>query len=303
RARAGPRTPRAPRRAQSVTATRSRHRRRHRHDREEIEGGHHAPASPPARRRAAHVRYGTALAAAARLGVWMFAKNPRTWRDPRRSRSSHPAFAAATQRPRRGAGQRQQEGQQNWASARSSMLLRSGGRDPFVENAAARSLARTFANFPTIRGPGRNLMQPILRPGASRTNRIVVGRERTIAFLGEEARTYATPSMILDIEHTCRELILEHASAGEDSVGMEVAVKHLAPTLMGMTVEITTRITSVEGRKVSFEVTVKDELDTVGTGSHMRFVVEKAKTLERLKAKAARVATLKGAAAPGSNGW
>jgi len=123
-------------------------------------------------------------------------------------------------------------------------------------------------------------MQPSLRPGASRTNRIVVGRERTIAFMGEEARTYATPSMILDIEHTCRELILEHASAGEDSVGMEVAVKHLAPTLMGMTVEIAARITSVEGRKVSFEVTVKDELDTVGTGSHMRFVVEKAKTLE-----------------------
>ena len=120
--------------------------------------------------------------------------------------------------------------------------------------------------------------------------------------MGEEARTYATPSMILDIEHTCRELILEHASAGEDSVGMEVAVKHLAPTLMGMTVEITTRITSVEGRKISFEVTVKDELDTVGTGSHMRFVVEKAKTLERLKAKAARVAALKGAAPPVRNG-
>jgi fluoroacetyl-CoA thioesterase len=145
-------------------------------------------------------------------------------------------------------------------------------------------------------------MQPSLRPGASRTNRIVVDRERTIAFMGEEARTYATPSMILDIEHTCRELILEHASAGEDSVGMEVAVKHLAPTLMGMTVEIASRVTSVEGRKVSFEVTVKDELDTVGTGSHMRFVVEKAKTLERLKAKAARVAALKGAAPPGSNG-
>jgi predicted thioesterase len=145
-------------------------------------------------------------------------------------------------------------------------------------------------------------MKPSLRPGVSRVNRITIGAERTIGFMGEEARTYATPSMILDIEHTCRELILEHASAGEDSVGMEVAVKHLAPTLMGMTVEIAARITSVEGRKVSFEVTVKDELDTVGTGSHMRFVVEKAKTLERLKAKAARVATLKGAAAPGSNG-
>ena len=136
-------------------------------------------------------------------------------------------------------------------------------------------------------------MKPSLRPGISRTTRIEIGRERTIAFMGDEARTYATPSMILDIEHTCRELILEHADAGEDSVGMEVAVKHLAPTLMGMTVEVTARVTAAEGRKIIFEVEVKDELDKVGAGSHTRFVVEKAKTFERLKAKAARLAALK----------
>jgi fluoroacetyl-CoA thioesterase len=137
-------------------------------------------------------------------------------------------------------------------------------------------------------------MKPSLRPGISRTNRIAVGRERTIGFMGEEARTYATPSMILDIEHTCRELIIEHAEAGEDSVGMEVSVKHLAPTLMDMTVEITVRVTAMDGRKVTFEVAVRDELDDVGAGHHMRFVVDKGKTLERLKAKAARFAALKG---------
>ena len=136
-------------------------------------------------------------------------------------------------------------------------------------------------------------MKPSLRPGISRTNRIEIGRERTISFMGDEARTYATPSMILDIEHTCRELILENADAGEDSVGMEVAVRHLAPTLMGMTVEVTARVTAAEGRKIIFEVEVKDELDKVGAGSHTRFVVEKAKTFERLKAKAARFAALK----------
>ncbi|HEY1363383.1 MAG TPA: hotdog domain-containing protein [Xanthobacteraceae bacterium] len=133
-------------------------------------------------------------------------------------------------------------------------------------------------------------MKSTLRPGATRINRFPVGRERTIGFMGEEARTYATPSMLLDIEHTCRELIIEHADPGEDSVGMEVALKHLAPTLMGMTVEITARVAAVEGRKIAFEVAVKDELEEVGTATHTRFVVDKAKTLERLKAKAARFA-------------
>ena len=137
-------------------------------------------------------------------------------------------------------------------------------------------------------------MKASLQPGITRVNRIPIGRERTIGFMGDEARTYGTPSMILDIEHTCRELILEHADAGEDSVGMEVAVKHLAPTLMGMTVEITVRVTAVDGRKVFFETSVKDELDHVGAGTHTRFVVDKAKTFERLKAKAARFAALSG---------
>jgi fluoroacetyl-CoA thioesterase len=137
-------------------------------------------------------------------------------------------------------------------------------------------------------------MKPSLRPGVSRVNRIPIDRGRTIGFMGEEARTYGTPSMILDIEHTCRELIIEHADPGEDSVGMEVAVKHLAPTLMGMTVEITVRVVAVEGRKVFFETAVKDQLDDVGAGTHTRFVVEKAKTFERLKAKAARFAAQSG---------
>jgi fluoroacetyl-CoA thioesterase len=133
-------------------------------------------------------------------------------------------------------------------------------------------------------------MKPSLRPGVSRVNRIPINRERTIGFMGEDARTYATPSMILDIEHTCRELIIEHADPGEDSVGMEVAVKHLAPTLMGMTVEVTVRVVAVDGRKVVFETAVKDELDNVGAGTHTRFVVDKAKIFERIKAKAARFA-------------
>jgi predicted thioesterase len=120
--------------------------------------------------------------------------------------------------------------------------------------------------------------------------RIVVDRDRTISFMGEDMRTYATPSMILDIEQTCRDLIVEHADEGEDSVGTEVVVRHLAPTLMGMTVEVTVTVLSVEGRKVQFEASVKDDLEAVGAGTHTRFVVDKAKTFERLKAKAARLA-------------
>jgi predicted thioesterase len=133
-------------------------------------------------------------------------------------------------------------------------------------------------------------MTASLQPGVARVNRITIDGGRTIGFMGEEGRVYATPRMIGDIEYTCRDLILAHADAGEDSVGVEVAVRHLAPTLLGMTVEIAVKVAAVEGRKVTFEVLVKDELDEISRGTHTRFVVDVEKTIARLKAKAAKFA-------------
>ena len=132
-------------------------------------------------------------------------------------------------------------------------------------------------------------MKSSLQPGISLVRRVPVEKEKTIGFMGEEGRVYATPYLIGDIEYTCRNLVLEHAEGNEDSVGMEVAIKHLAPTLPGSMVEITVTVTAVEGRKVVFAVTAKDEIDTISSGSHTRFVVDKAKTIERLQAKAARL--------------
>jgi fluoroacetyl-CoA thioesterase len=136
-------------------------------------------------------------------------------------------------------------------------------------------------------------MKDSLRPGLSTTKRIVVDQDRTISFMGEEARVYATPRLISDIEFACRHLLLEHGDEGEDSVGVEVALKHLAATLMGSTVEITARVTAVEGRKVVFEVAAKDELEAISAGTHTRFVVELAKRIERLKAKAEQLKALR----------
>ena len=132
-------------------------------------------------------------------------------------------------------------------------------------------------------------MKESLRPGVSKTAQITVDKDRTIGFMGEEGRVYGTPYMVMDIEQICRKLILDHADEGEDSVGIEVSVKHLAATLLGMTAEITVTVAAVEGRKIVFEVSGKDALDQICSGTHSRFVVDKAKQFERLKAKAAKI--------------
>jgi|ERR1051326_886361 len=131
-------------------------------------------------------------------------------------------------------------------------------------------------------------MKETLRPGATKTKRLTVDQARTISFMGDEGRVYATPSLIRDVEHACRDLLLEHSDAGEESVGMEISLRHLAPTLLDMEVEITAKVVAVDGRKVMFEIAAKDEIEPIATSTHTRFVVDVAKRHERLKAKAAK---------------
>src|SRR5215470_13553740 len=132
-------------------------------------------------------------------------------------------------------------------------------------------------------------MKPTLAPGAAHTRSLVVDRARTIEFMGEELRVYATPEMIRDIEITCRELLLPHCEAGEDSVGTRVEISHVAPALLGTQVEISVTVIEVKGRSVTFEASVRDMIEEIGSGRHMRFVTDKGKTAERLAAKAAKL--------------
>ncbi|MEP7328806.1 MAG: LysR family transcriptional regulator [Betaproteobacteria bacterium] len=121
------------------------------------------------------------------------------------------------------------------------------------------------------------------------TEIVAVDRERTIDFMGEEARVYATPLLVRDIEVACRNLLLPHLDPGEDSVGTRIELDHLAATLLGMRVELAIRVSSVDGRAVTFDIEGRDSIDTICRGRHQRFVVDVAKTKIRLEAKAQKV--------------
>ena len=131
-------------------------------------------------------------------------------------------------------------------------------------------------------------MKASLQGGASISRDYPIDRERTIGFMGDAARVYATPMLVRDIEMTCRELLLEHLDEGEDSVGTRVEIDHTAATLLGMKATITAKVTGVDGRAVSFEVSGTDGVDTICRCRHNRFIVDVKTTEARLKAKAAK---------------
>lgn len=131
-------------------------------------------------------------------------------------------------------------------------------------------------------------MKASLKPGLEKTESVIVDQTRVVRHLSERLGVYATPAMVNDIEKVCRDLLLEHLDAGEDSVGTRVDIQHLAATPEGMAVKLSAKIAAVDRRAVTFEAVVHDAVEEVGRCTHTRFVVDVAKIKERLAAKIAK---------------
>src|SRR5262245_44458463 len=133
-------------------------------------------------------------------------------------------------------------------------------------------------------------MKNTLAAGLDSTREFVVDRERTIDFMGEDARVYATPMLVRDIEVACRDLLLAHLDPGEDSVGTRVEIDHLAPSVLGSKISIYVKAMEVKGRAVTFEINGKEGGDAICLGRHTRFVVDVEQTRQRLRRKQAQAA-------------
>ncbi len=132
-------------------------------------------------------------------------------------------------------------------------------------------------------------MKDTLQPGLEDARDWKVDAERTIGFMGDDLRVYATPWMVRDVEETSRLLVGAHLDDGEESVGAHVSVDHLGATLLGMTVAVSVRVAEVDGRRVTLEAEVHDGVDLVGKARHVRFVIDRDRQRERLERKRARI--------------
>ena len=131
-------------------------------------------------------------------------------------------------------------------------------------------------------------MGETLKPGLTATRRIEIDRDRTISFMGDECRVYATPKLLYDVEYACRDLLIEHIEPGKDSVGTRVELDHVGASMLGMWVDITVTIVEVNGGAVTFDFSARDAIEEIARGKHNRFVVSLEKTAQRLKAKLAK---------------
>jgi len=110
--------------------------------------------------------------------------------------------------------------------------------------------------------------------------------QHLIDFAGDDMpAVLSTPWLIKWLEQTARETLRPLLEEGEASVGMEVDIRHLAPTPIGATVKCTARVISAEGSTVTFQVEASDEQELIARGVHKRAVVSKARFSQRVAKK------------------
>jgi fluoroacetyl-CoA thioesterase len=111
--------------------------------------------------------------------------------------------------------------------------------------------------------------------GASKERTITVNSNQTTSFLWEGENVLSTPSMIAEMEETCRLLLKEQVIPDPewDSVGTVVKIEHLAATPVGAKVFLKAEVTSADGRRIMFDVEARDNLEKIGQGTHERFMI------------------------------
>jgi fluoroacetyl-CoA thioesterase len=83
----------------------------------------------------------------------------------------------------------------------------------------------------------------------------------------------STPQMIGLLERTARQALTPFLEPQERSVGIEIDLRHLAPTPVGATVTLITRVVLAEDREVTFQVEARDGQEMIARGLHKRAVI------------------------------
>jgi fluoroacetyl-CoA thioesterase len=96
----------------------------------------------------------------------------------------------------------------------------------------------------------------------------------------------ATAMMVGFLEQTCIEALRPHLPAHQRSLGTGIAVNHIAPTPVGMTLTATVELVECHGRALRFRVSCADDAGLVGEGTHDRAIIDLDRFLGRLRLKA-----------------
>ncbi len=110
----------------------------------------------------------------------------------------------------------------------------------------------------------------------------LVEREDTALEVGSGSLlVYATPCMASLMEGAACAAIAEALDDNTTSVGTALNLRHTAATPVGLEVHATAEVTSIDGRVITFHITVHDDVEEIGTADHTRVLVNKQRFLDK----------------------
>ena len=98
-------------------------------------------------------------------------------------------------------------------------------------------------------------------------------------------RVYATPCMAALMEGAACEALEGILSDDQTTVGVELNIKHLSATPVGMEVRAEATVTAVEGKVISFALEAFDEAGKIGEGTHKRAIIHSQRFLDKTYSK------------------
>jgi fluoroacetyl-CoA thioesterase len=116
-------------------------------------------------------------------------------------------------------------------------------------------------------------------------SRVVTSQDTAARVASGLVEAFSTPSLVSLMENASVAAIRPHLSEGETAVGIEVTIKHLAATPVGMRVRARAELVEVDGRRLKFKVEAWDDKEQIGEGYHVRAIVDAARFNNRLKQK------------------
>ena len=131
-----------------------------------------------------------------------------------------------------------------------------------------------------------------LKLGLKHSATITIGEALAVPasgrLLGEAADmppVFATANMIAFVEWTCVAALMPYLGPHQRTVGTRVEMTHTAATPIGMQVTAEIELVKIDGRRLRFKASCRDEVEPIGEGFHERMVVDHARFMQRLARK------------------